>query len=137
MGPIYYLSLYDLMKVEGFARAYGEDDKEAIEEILWTNGLDTNDMYTEEEAKAHRALTSPNNEPVVCNRYVGGERTDLQWISSPHASLEAKIASSGDLSLMTDLKNMNRQGFSSVNQYDSKSYSDKHEEAYDKIPNRK
>lgn len=134
MGPTYALSLYDLITVTGFAEAYGSEDKDKIEEFLWTHGMDINEDY-EEESVYHRPLSSKSNEPVFGVRFIGTERTDKEWIKSGCATLEACIRSSGDLTMINDLKGMSREGNQS--RYETDNYDVEHEECFDKKQVRK
>lgn len=99
------LSLSDLIEVEGFAEAYGKDNKKQIREILWNCGMDTT-QEVEEFVCEHRNL---RKQVVKCLRYNGYERTDKEWLSSGVATLEAVIASSEDPHLRQELRTMSRE----------------------------
>lgn len=99
------LSLSDLLEVEGFAEAYGANDKKKMKEILWNCGMDTT-QEVEEMFCEHRNL---QNQVVKCLRYSGYERTDKEWIKSGYATLEAIIASSKDPYLRKELRTMSRE----------------------------
>lgn len=97
------LSISDLLLIDNFKSAFGSDDKKAIENILFENGLDTAEPYTLEFSK-HRNL---RGNIVSCERYVGEERQDASWIKSGAASWPA-VVESCDLELRIQLKTMGR-----------------------------
>lgn len=109
MEPMYYenysLSLSDLMLVEGFAEAFGEDDKEAIEAFLFANGMDVVNFPYSSRHCTHRNL---QNKIVTCLRYDSAERQDQDWINSGAASLNAVIESNQDYSMRAELRNISR-----------------------------
>jgi hypothetical protein len=118
---MYYLSVWDLLLLEGFAEAFGSEDKEKIEEYLYENGLDVNKYY-EEEVVLHRCLSQ--KEPVECVRYLGAERSDKSWLNTGVASTRAWIDNTKDDMMKEDMKNMSREGNTCgyTNQYDSDNY---------------
>lgn len=109
MEPMYYenysLSLSDLMLVEGFAEAFGNGDKEAIEDFLFANGMDVINLPYSTRVCTHRNLL---NKIVSCLRYDGGERQDQNWLNSGAASLNALIEGNQDYSMRAELRNMSR-----------------------------
>lgn len=98
------LSVSDLLMIKDFQVAFGNDDKQAIEKILFENGLDVEEHYTLEFSQ-HRNL---QGQIVSCERYVGEERQDTQWLKSGAASWEAQVESC-DLGLRIQLKTMGQQ----------------------------
>ena len=104
----FYLSLSDLLLLDGFAEAYASNDPKQIERYLYQNGLDVEEKYETDEM-FHRNL---QNKAVKCLRYVGFERRDPRWLKSGAASMEAVINSTHDNEMINDLRNMNRQGYS-------------------------
>jgi len=58
----------------------------AMQEILFSLGLDTSLNYERQDAIQHR---NRFNEVVVCSRWVGVERSDKLWVESGYASKEA------------------------------------------------
>lgn len=101
----YFLSLSDLMLVEGFAEAYGKQDVEKIEEYLWQNGMDVVEYPYSDRVCQHRNL---HNKVVNCLRYDGTERCDPEWIATGAASLEAHINSEKDYSKREEMRKMSR-----------------------------
>lgn len=98
------LSISDLLLVDNFKEAFGKEDKQAIEQILFDNGMDVTEPYSLEFSK-HRNL---RGNIVSCQRYVGEERQDRVWLKSGAASWEA-IVESCDLDLRIALKTMSQQ----------------------------
>lgn len=98
------LSFSDLMLVTGWAKAYGEDNKQEIERILFENGLDTAEPYSVEFSQ-HRNL---RGQIVSCDRYVGEERQCNEWLKSGAASWDC-IVDSCPLHLRIQLKTMGQQ----------------------------
>jgi hypothetical protein len=98
------LSISDLLLIDNFKEAFGKDDKQSIEKILFENGMDITEPYSLEFSK-HRNL---RGNIVSCQRYVGEERQDQKWLKSGAASWEA-IVESCDLDLRIALKTMSQQ----------------------------
>ena len=98
------LSFSDLMLVTGWAKAYGEDNKQEIERILFENGLDTAEPYSVEFSQ-HRNL---RGQIISCDRYVGEERQDKCWLKSGAASWEVQVEAC-PLHLRIELKTMGQQ----------------------------
>lgn len=65
---------------------------DAFKQILWDLGLDVYKPWEQQEGLVHRNRL---NEVVWCNRWVGVERLDKEWIESGYCSREAKNESSG------------------------------------------
>lgn len=101
----FYLSFSDLLLVDGFAEEYGKGGSEAIVKFLHASGMDITKPI-EESVVNHRNL---RQEAVTCIRYCGTERTDVRWIKSGAASLEATIASSKDSYLRSQLRGMSKE----------------------------
>lgn len=98
------LSVSDLLLIKDFQVAFGNDDKQAIEKILFENGMDVTEPYTVEFSK-HRNL---RGHIVSCDRYVGEERQDKNWLKGGAASWEAQVEAC-DLDLRIQLKTMGKQ----------------------------
>lgn len=60
--------------------------------FLYTCGIDISKPILKQEMITHR---NRFNEIVMCNRWVGEERIDDEWINSGYASKEAKDKASG------------------------------------------
>lgn len=84
---MYYLSLSDLIKVDGFAEAFSLNDKEKIDDVLFENGMDVSKNIFENECN-HRNLTG---DVIYCLRYEGAERSDRSWKDTGAATLDAWI----------------------------------------------
>ena len=97
------LSISDLLLIKDFQTAFGNDDKQAIEEILFENGMDVTEPYTVEFSQ-HRNL---RGQIVSCDRYVGEERQDKSWLKGGAASWEAQVEAC-DLDLRIQLKTMGK-----------------------------
>src|ERR1043165_53667 len=98
------LSISDLLLIKSFQEAFGNDDKQAIEKILFENGMDIEEPYTVEFSQ-HRNL---RGQIVSCDRYVGEERMDKYWLKSGTASWEIQVEAC-DLDLRIQLKSMGQQ----------------------------
>lgn len=97
------LSISDLLLISSFQEAFGNDDKQAIEKILFENGMDIEEPYTVEFSQ-HRNL---RGQIVSCDRYVGEERQDKNWLKGGAASWEAQVEAC-DLDLRIQLKTMGK-----------------------------
>lgn len=97
------LSISDLLLIKDFQTAFGNDDKQAIEKILFENGMDITEPYTVEFSQ-HRNL---RGQIVSCDRYVGEERQDKCWLKSGAASWESQVEAC-DLDLRIQLKTMGK-----------------------------
>lgn len=97
------LSISDLLLIKDFQTAFGNDDKQAIEKILFENGMDITEPYTVEFSQ-HRNL---RGQIVSCDRYVGEERCDKNWLKGGAASWEAQVEAC-DLDLRIQLKTMGK-----------------------------
>jgi hypothetical protein len=103
MSVGFNLSLSDLLLVNGFAEAFGEDNKEQINKFLFDNGLDIS-MGVDEVVCKHRNL---RGDVVDCLMYQGHERSD-EWLKSGAASWDA-IVDNCSLDLRVDLKTIGAQ----------------------------
>lgn len=100
----YNLSLSDLLLCEGFAEAFGKNDKKAINVFLEQNGMDTT-QEVDELVCRHRNL---RGDVVDCLLFQGHEKNTKEWLTSGAASWEA-IVDSCDLDLRIALKTMGQQ----------------------------
>lgn len=98
------LSISDLLLIKSFQEAFGNDDKQVIEKILFENGMDVEEPYTVEFSQ-HRNL---RGQIVSCDRYVGEERCDKIWLKSDACSWENQVENC-DLDLRIQLKSMAKQ----------------------------
>jgi hypothetical protein len=74
----------------------------ALNDILYSLGMDTDSSIECQETIPHR---NRFGESVICDRWVGNERTDSEWIASGYASREAIDKSLGN-KLLDDLYRM-------------------------------
>lgn len=104
MSVGFNLSLSDLLLCEGFAQAFGKDDKEAINKFLEQNGMDTS-MGVDEVLCKHRNL---RGNVVDCLMYQGHERNCKEWLDGGSASWE-NVVDNCSLDLRIDLKTIGQQ----------------------------
>ena len=69
-----------------------EKEPEKFKEIMYSLGMDVNQVYIRQDAIQHR---NRFNEVVVCSRWVGRERIDSDWLTSGYASKQAIDKASG------------------------------------------
>ena len=69
-----------------------EKEPEKFKEIMYSLGMDMNQIYIRQDAIQHR---NRFNEVVVCSRWVGRERIDNDWLTSGYASKQAIDKASG------------------------------------------
>lgn len=69
-----------------------EKEPEKFKEIMYSLGMDVNQIYLRQDAIQHR---NRFNEVVVCSRWVGRERIDNDWLTSGYASKQAIDKASG------------------------------------------
>lgn len=70
-----------------FTYQWAEENPHKFQEILFELGMDTSLPIEVQETIQHR---NRFNEVVICDRWVGNERTDSAWIQSGYASVEAR-----------------------------------------------
>jgi len=98
-----YISLSEINKVQPEVnRKWIENNPEEFNKILFELGVDVSVPYEYQDHLQHRNFF---NEVVVCDRVVGNQRTDYDWITSGHATREA-IDKSLKSKLLTDLYRM-------------------------------
>lgn len=103
MSVGFNLSLSDLLLCDGFALAFGSNDKKEIYKHLNNNGMDTSQEINEVVCR-HRNL---RGQVVDCLLYQGHELETREWLTSGAASWEA-VVESCDLDLRIQLKTMGR-----------------------------
>ena len=79
-----------------------KDNPELFKAILWRLGVDSESKIEIQEGLLHRNIF---NKVVNCKRYVGLERTDREWLQSPHSSLEAHYLKA-DPSVQEDMQKL-------------------------------
>lgn len=75
-----------------YTEKYFQENPNEISDILWQLGIDTKEYY-EAQFNEHR---NTFGKIYTGSRWVGAERTDLQWVNSGYASLEAKDRATGN-----------------------------------------
>jgi hypothetical protein len=94
------VSASDIARVKSdFTYEWAENNHSSFMDLLSDFGMDTTDVIELQGLVQHR---NKLNEIVICDRWVGNERTDTEWIQSGYASREAKDKASG-CKLLTDL----------------------------------
>ena len=106
----YWLSLADLMMIEGFATIVKDNNKPALQEILYKHGFDTTKSYVMDSC-THRRLTG---EIHTGPRIIGWERLDRAWKATGLMSKEAQFACPNNPDLQAELMHKSREGFGSV-----------------------
>ena len=99
IAALVYVSASELAKVMDFSYEWADENRKEFEGILFGLGIDTSVPYEEQREVWHR---NRFNEVVFCDRYVGNERIDKEWIESGYASQEAKDKAKGS-KLLDDL----------------------------------
>lgn len=102
-----YLSFVDVENVQGFQEAWKAQDKEKVDTILYSLGVDLENGY-EIEINTHRTRISQQVE--YGPRFSFSERKDKAWQQSG-MSIEDQIANCSDISLQIMLKGMSKRGF--------------------------
>jgi hypothetical protein len=103
IAAVSYISISEIQKVRPeitweYVNA-STSHKKALEQILFDLGMNIKDYPYEVQNVQHR---NKFNEIVTCERFVGLERLDKEWLSSGYASEEAKDKSKSN-KLLTDL----------------------------------
>lgn len=94
------VSAMDLVEVKpDFTYKWAEENPAEFREILEQFGMDTRNGFEIQTDVTHRTKL---NRLVTCDRYVGSERIDIEWLTSGYASREAKDRASGS-KLLDDL----------------------------------
>jgi hypothetical protein len=81
-----------------YTEKFVQENLDPVKQVLFNLGLDTSQYY-ETQVNTHRNRLK---EIYTGTRFVGIERSDMQWIKSGHASRAAIDKSSGS-KLLTDL----------------------------------
>ena len=85
-----------------FTYQWAEDNPSTFKAMLWELGMDVNMPYECQENIQHR---NRFEEVVQCDRWVGNERIDADWVQSGLASYEAISKASGNR-ILTDIFRM-------------------------------
>lgn len=102
-----YLSFVDVENVVGFQEAWKAQDKEKVDAVLYSLGVDLENGY-EVEVNTHRTRISQQVE--YGPRFSFSERRDQEW-QKTGMSIEDQIANCSDISLQIMLKGMSKRGF--------------------------
>lgn len=113
----YSLSLSDMLLVQGFKEAFGNNDQELIKQYLYDNGLDSS-LGLDEVVCEHRNL---RGQIVNCLRWEAHERADSDWMQGDGCSWENKVEHSS-LDMRIQLKTMGKM----LNTGDFCTYAQKH-----------
>lgn len=105
-----YLSFVDVENVVGFQEAWKSQDKEKVDAILYSLGVDLENGY-EVEVNTHRTRISQQVE--YGPRFSFTERTDKEW-QKTGMSIEDQIANCSDISLQMMLQGMSKRGYGRV-----------------------
>lgn len=105
-----YLSFVDVESVIGFQEAWKAQDKEKVDAILYSLGVDLENGY-EVEVNTHRTRISQQVE--YGPRFSFTERTDKEW-QKTGMSIEDQIANCSDISLQIMLQGMSKRGYGRV-----------------------
>ncbi len=81
-----------------------EKNPDEFKEILYGLGVDTSSPIEHQKSVQHR---NRFNATVICDRWVGNERVDKQWLDLGYASKEAKDKASKN-SLLEDIYKQKR-----------------------------
>lgn len=82
------ISASEIAKVfPDFTYQWAEDNPHQFQDLLYEVGMDKNYKFEVQTDVQHK---NRFGELVVCDRYVGIERTDREWLESGVASQEAK-----------------------------------------------
>jgi hypothetical protein len=76
-----------------FYSGYEDKNPTAFKQWLYELGVDTNLPVAKQKGLKHR---NRMNQVVVCDRWLGEERQDEEWINSGYASREARDKYSGN-----------------------------------------
>jgi hypothetical protein len=94
------VSAMDVHEVKkDFTYKWAEANPKEFNEILYAFGIDTSSFIERQENVTHRTRL---NRLVICDRWVGNERIDKEWIESGYASRESKDKANGS-QLLNDL----------------------------------
>lgn len=85
-----------------FSYQWADKNKKEFDEMLYQLGMDMQAPIERQETIQHKNRLG---KVVICDRYVGYERTDSEWINSGYASTEAKDKATGNR-LLEDIYKM-------------------------------
>lgn len=87
------VSAMEIVEVKpDFTYKWADENPLDFKDILYRFGMNVNMGFETQKDVTHRTML---NRLVTCDRYVGNERTDKEWIESGYASRESKDKASG------------------------------------------
>ena len=99
IAAICYVSLSEIQTVAPWVNQdFIDNNKDIFEKMLYDLGMDLRLPYEVQDV-THR---NKFGNVITCPRYVGNERTDVQWVTSGYASPEA-VDKSKNNKILNDL----------------------------------
>ena len=100
IAAISYISLSEIQTVANWVtEEFIEENPEVFKKMLFDLGMDVYNYPWEVQNVTHR---NRFGNTITCFRYVGNERIDKEWVSSPYSSVEARDKSLNN-SILTDI----------------------------------
>lgn len=96
------LSFFDLFLDPEFKKAYMNQDKKRVDELLFQVGVDVTKEYNVIE-RLHRPLSAKTNEPIKGAMLEYSPRQDKQWLKSGYASWDEQLDACEDVTLKDQL----------------------------------
>lgn len=88
IAAISYISLSEIQTVANWVtEEFIEENPEVFKKMLFDLGMDVYNYPWEVQNVTHR---NRFGNTITCPRYVGNERIDKEWVSSPYSSVEAR-----------------------------------------------
>ena len=88
IAAISYISLSEIQTVANWVtEEFIEENPEVFKKMLFDMGMDVYNYPWEIQNVTHR---NRFGNTITCPRYVGNERIDKEWVSSPYSSVEAR-----------------------------------------------
>ena len=99
IAAIVYVSLSEIQTVANWVtEEFIEENPEIFKKMLFDLGMDVYNYPWETQNVTHR---NRFGNTITCPRYVGNERVDKEWVSSPYSSVEARDKALGSR-ILTD-----------------------------------
>jgi len=100
IAALCFVSISEIAKVRPtITYDWIDNNPEQFKQMLHELGMETRQNIEKQENIQHR---NRFEEIVTCDRYVGNERTDKEWLNSGYATQAAKDKATGS-KLLTDL----------------------------------
>lgn len=94
ISALVYISFSELQQFNrNISPEWAAENPEEFKKVLWDVGLDTNVPWDYQTMQQHR---NRFEQEVICDRIVGNERIDTEWINSGYASVAAKDKAAGN-----------------------------------------